>query len=164
MRVLVLLQCFQQSGDQIGRRNPERLEPYLKISVIRNPWSRFFSLHSYLIKARPRKDLDIPEDINDFASLLANESPEWMKTIRSLRPQIDFIECAENNLALLYYETLSADFEQLSHRINVAAPLPHQNKSNSQKADYRAFLAPKTVDFVTDKFIADVERFNYKFE
>lgn len=101
----------------------------LPIAFSRHPYDRFSSLHRYLLQRQRANYPEVPLDINDFAALVGRESHPWLDTIRSLKPQSDFIVGTPNNCFLGRFERLAESINELNAKLGVTLTLPHLNQS-----------------------------------
>jgi hypothetical protein len=60
------------------------------------------------------------------------------------------------------YENLAADFAVICQKLNIAASLPHLNRSHHR--DYRAYYSERARKLVETHYQADIELFGYTFE
>jgi hypothetical protein len=103
--------------------------------------------------------------VNDFAKLL-EQPPEWTKTIRSLRPQIDYVEGCDPWIGR--FETLSDDFARLKNLLSFEGELRHLNQSSLSHLPWpfrsqlrHAELDERSRQIVTSLYAEDIERFDY---
>lgn len=147
-------------------RDPNELQDFVWIAFVRNPWDRFLSLHRYLrLPHHRRKWPQIPADVNDFARLL-EQPPEWTKSIRSLRPQTDYIEGCDPWIGR--FETLTDDFAHLKNLLGFEGRLRHLNQSSLSYPlwpfrfrTHHQELDEQSRQILTSLYAEDIERFGY---
>jgi hypothetical protein len=131
---------------------------YLFFGFVRNPWSRFCSMHKY-VRAKKWGDR-IPADVNDFARMLGDLDP-WILKLASARPQSDFISAEVGFVGR--YENLAHDFAEVMQRFGLTSALPHINSSGSYQDDYRSKLMPASAEIIAKHYESDIREFGYSF-
>lgn len=134
------------------------------IAFIRNPYTRFMSVHAYLTELRPGLYPDLPRDINDFAAAFDAGEGAWVHKIRGLRPQSDFLAGTEDRADrfLGRFESIKDDIKRLEDFIGEPLmQLPHKKKSSVGKKDYRDVLSDKTLDILRKKYAVDFTGLDY---
>lgn len=132
----------------------------LPIAFARHPYDRFSSLHRYLLQKQRAKYPDVPLDINDFAALVGRESHPWIDTIRSLKPQSDFIVGAPDDFFLGRFERLAESIEELNAMLGVTLELPHLNQSDGVAQGSGLTADSKRIIFL--HYESDFSTFDYE--
>ncbi|MFW6219868.1 MAG: sulfotransferase family 2 domain-containing protein [bacterium] len=140
------------------------IKEYLKFSSIRNPWDKLLSWYFYHKKFEDIKNFDTFLDL----IYIKKEVPKSSKNqIKWYSPQIYFLKnksgvvCVDH---VIKFENFQNDFNDLCSKLKIKKiDLLHINKSKNSEIDYREFYNEKQRDFIGEKFIEDIEYFNYKF-
>ncbi|WP_112321442.1 sulfotransferase family 2 domain-containing protein [Oceanibium sediminis] len=160
------LQFLDAYAERTGRPVAE-LEGYRFVAFVRNPWDRFGSLHRFLLSPRMRKRYpEVPESLVDFARM-AVAPPAWMSSIRSLRPQCDYLEGITPWTGR--FETLDADFARLCELLGVSLSLPALKQTRKAAPARRFGILPRrdpmhsapVRDAVAQLYAEDIARFGY---
>lgn len=142
---------------------------YLRFSVIRNPWERFVSCwqnkrnaENFLRMTRGlfRPDMDFPSFLETAFSV-----PEEAAN-RHYQTQVGFIHHEGRLLVdrFLRFETLGADWESLRTEFDLP-PLPHYKRTGADASWKQVYAQyPGTRERVTERYAADIERFDYRFD
>lgn len=142
--------------------HPRVFDLYYKFAFVRNPWERLVSEYHYL---RERKVIDFP--FAHFASeafLRRTDLPGFI--VDHLRPQSDYIfdEQGRNLLDFVgRFEHLERDWAQVAGKLGLAPRLPHLNKKQGAKRDYREHYDAQTQQSVARYYAQDIEVFGYDF-
>lgn len=134
-------------------------EDYLWISFVRNPWDRFSSLHRYLLQGQKKKYQHVPQDLNTFVEVLMGPSPpEWSNTIRSLRPQSDYLPRLGSHF-IGRYENINEDFQRISNIFGQKLDLVHHNSTLPNSAS----MSSESINSIAKFYSTDIERFDYEY-
>lgn len=134
------------------------------VAFIRNPYTRFLSMHRFLIELHSHRYPDIPEDINEFARQFDQGRADWVQKIRGLIPQSHFlqgIEKAEQPAFIGRFETIADDIEKLSDWIGESLHVPHKKKSSAGSVDYKDIYTKKTMAILQKHYESDFKGFDY---
>ena len=141
-------------------------EGYFKFAFVRNPWDWQVSMYHFILSEPTHVKHGLVKSLGSFERYLdwviATPNP-FAKGATKL--QKEAIADADGNLLVDFvgrYETLAQDFAQLCQRLNIAARLPHINKSAHH--DYRAYYNDRTRQQVADYLADDISLFGYRFE
>lgn len=130
---------------------------YFSFCFVRDPWERFGSLHRFLV-LRHREKYDVPVDLNDFASALAEQRCR-LQPRHSTRPQVDF---ASGVSFIGRFERMEEDVAHVGQLIG--APhlrLKHKNSSGDQVC-YRDRMTARSEAIIAAFYKQDIERFGYR--
>lgn len=103
------------------------LDDYLVFAVVRDPIARFVSLHRYLLRTHRHVYPLVPESVNRFVDVVVDH-PGWLDSIRSLRPQHEFIGGAD--VLIGRFEDLHDGFDKFCSTLGVSLTLRHLNSSS----------------------------------
>ena len=138
-----------RSKYQARTGNPSStLDDYLVFAIVRNPIDRFVSLHRYLLKTHRHIYPLVPNSINRFVDLVADR-PGWTDSIRSLRPQNEYLDGA--NALIGRFENLDDGFCKLCSTLNVSLQLRHLNSSSDESGKFSLRSAAKTIKQLAGK-------------
>ena len=139
-----------------------RVQGWSFVCVVRNPYERILSLHRYLRKYKPRKDIKFPKDVNKFISDFIPNHPEGF-SLRSLKKQSSFIEGINSiNLKVLKTESLNQDWLKLLSNYNDQICLPRSNSTQSKNINIaRNILSDDSIKIVNKFYSDDFKRFGY---
>ena len=140
---------------------------------VRNPWDRLVSSYFFLKQGgHPKFRAEDTADFNEyfgehetFRDMLINWDDRYYNQIH-FRPQYQWI-CDSNDRLIPQY---IGRFENIQHDYNVICDklglprkkLPHAN--NSKHKHYTEYYDETTRQIVAEKYIKDIELFDYKFE
>jgi hypothetical protein len=130
-----------------------KVKNYFTFCFVRNPFERFGSAHRYLLNHEVGRRNNCPEDVNDFASLLA-AGKEWVLNLRSMTPQARYTEHVS---FVGRFENLEQDFSEICERLAIIAPLGHAN-SSGESTRYFDTLTSTTRSIIYRHFHEDFER------
>ncbi len=135
------------------------LADYFRFCFVRNPWSRFLSLHRFL-RAKYTKRWPVPETVDELAVLLG-DGVDWVSGLHSVRPQSDF---AAGTTFAGRYENLAGDMAIIGQRLGVSlGGLGEHNSTGSFREDYRTAMTDCTAEFLATRYAKDIARFGYSF-
>ena len=149
--------------DKLFRKKPDQ---YFTFGFVRNPWDRMASLHRYLIEKRPRPEIDTISTFKQFL-IEANEGCAWIRSLRTMRPQVDFFTCPDGQLKidfLGHYEHLAEDIKALADELNIPLKLTQKNASTNGENDYRVSYDDEMAEIVAKLFEEDCRHFGYHFD
>jgi hypothetical protein len=81
------------------------------------------------------------------------------------RYQLDWFVDPNGNVLLDFigrFETIDKDWETISQKLGIAAPLPRLN-ANPRDKHYSEYYSKETQKMVADRFAVDIEYFGYQF-
>lgn len=139
----------------------EKIREYFVFTVVRDPFSRFFSAFNYLQAGgnQSREDRLFAKhwikglSIDDFI-----ESSFTEKSVRTspfFCPQVSFLKDLDGRLAdiwFLRFETLQNDFAELAPKLNVSPELPRLNISRARHADISTLNLHVLRDFYREDY------------
>ncbi|MEM1304170.1 MAG: sulfotransferase family 2 domain-containing protein [Planctomycetota bacterium] len=131
-----------------------------KFAFVRNPWDLLVSRYHYLLRQPRHRQHARVKRMTGFG-----EYARW-HAARTNETQLRRI--ADRNGRLLVdfvgrFESLHDDFAEVQRRIGLQpAAIPHENQS--ARNDYRTYYDDATAEFVAERWRADVERFDYRFD
>ncbi|MEM6818390.1 MAG: sulfotransferase family 2 domain-containing protein [Pseudomonadota bacterium] len=149
----------------------ETFNRYFKFAFVRNPWDRLYSAYSYLRgggwdeydQAWAEEHLSRFNSFEEF--VLTAFSSKWLEKHLHFKTQIDFI--GDRHQApmidhLMYFETLTTDFNDLAQKLALEARLEHRNPS--ARAGYREVYTPEMMAVVERVYQDDIRTFGYGFD
>jgi chondroitin 4-sulfotransferase 11 len=143
---------------------PDVWSAYFKFAFVRNPWDRLVSWY-YMCVQTPTA--------NPFARYIKDNAPTFddflKKTTtgiaeRTTRNQLDYVTNDAGDIIVDFvgrYEDLQLDFSRVRKRLDLAAELPHVNRSAHEH--YRKYYTDETRDIVSRRFEKDIQHFGYLF-
>lgn len=139
----------------LNRQDAKTLTP---IAFVRDPVTRFLSLHRYLRRTQSSDESWVNADVDEWVSVVAANEKSYLGNIRGLRPQSDFIAGFGSDGFIGRFENLTADFDVLAKRYNLPVTLPHLNASPKQG---QSTLSKTSLRTLRDLYAADFENFGY---
>ena len=145
--------------DQAHQIYAEHWEQYLKIAIVRNPWDWMVSLyHSHNYTRSAARGVSWREYVKH--PRLAPHEQDTVIQSDIIGNDIDLV---------LRFENLEQDFNHLCSRIGIVAPeLPNYSarsgRAGDNKQHYSHYYDAELRDVIANRHIADICRFNYKFE
>lgn len=133
-------------------------DTFYKFAFVRNPWDWQVSLYHYMLKNKSHwqhRLISAMKSFNEYIVWRVNEDKVLQK---------DFVTDSEGTMIVDFvgrYENLSNDFLQVCKVLNIAASLPHINKSSHM--NYRSYYSAETRNLVEENFSEDIELFGYTF-
>ncbi len=143
-----------------GRR-ASKIDDYLFFAFVRNPWTRFASLHRYLLEKHRNKYPLVSPDLNTFVSDI-RKRPDWATGIKSLWRQTLFIRGCDAWIGR--YETLQESYGLLQDRLGVSLKLKHLNHSSNYGRDHRLLYTKESIDTIAEMYHDDIVHFGYTYE
>jgi len=132
----------------------ERLDPFYKFAVVRNPWDRLVSLYFSPHKGRVDWDRD------RFLGLLDEAWARPLGHFVSLDPRRPI--GADLNF-VLRFERLEADFAETCSVLGIApAPLPRRNAST--RRHYTEYYDGELREIVAERYQEEIAELGYTFE
>ena len=131
---------------------------FFKFAFVRNPWDLQVSLYSFMLQNKRHRQHELIKSMANFDEYL-----DWRVT-KDMNLQSDFIVNSNGNVIVDFvgkFENLRSDFSHISETIGIKAKLSHLNKSRHK--DYRRYYTQRTIDLVNDKFLNDIDLFDYSF-
>ncbi|MBL8795122.1 MAG: sulfotransferase family 2 domain-containing protein [Planctomycetia bacterium] len=132
---------------------------YFKFAFVRNPWDWQVSLYHFMRRSPLHPQHALVCAMQDFDEYLA-----W-RVQHEVRLQKDFLTDGNGRVLVDHvgrFETIGQDFDHICKMLNLAAPLPHENKTDH--ADFRAHYNERTRALVAESFREDIEMFGYSFD
>lgn len=121
---------------------------FFSFAFVRNPWDRMVSAWSHWTEQK------IP-----FVSYLENNG---IGPAHFRYPQTTYLLGKDGEFLVNYvgrFESFQTDLVAL---LGSAVSVTHANMSSH--APYQTYYSPRLIQMVADRFITDIERFNYTFE
>lgn len=153
--------------DEFGHQDPDLVETYLSVAVVRNPYDRFISACWQI-----RRDHESSANL-DINEIILQEHPSQFDNCNEVfSPQYRYITLGSKILVdyVLRYETLQQDWEEFldknsKHFVFPINPtLPFSNKSLERKS-WQEELKNITKDnfkLINEIYSRDFKLFNYK--
>ena len=143
---------------------------YFTFSVVRHPCDRMASFYTYL---KYMKSLNRPA-IEKWAAIKAlNKSSNFSEFLVNVStsggigvvPQFDFLLNKQKSKIDLDYvgkfENLASDWQYICHQLKINIPLPHANKSRTQKQKWEDYYSDDDLEFMAQRYKVDFDMFNY---
>lgn len=167
---------FLTNWPERSSRPLQDIDEFRVLAVIRNPWDRFLSLHRYLLEKHRETYPDVPTSVNDFSHQLVCR-PDWIENIRSIKPQVRFLDGLRQEPVLCRFEYVQNDLSNALARLGAELPpLAHLNSSGSRsknlkslfrlrspKLSYRQALSPQAAEIIAKTYSEDIKRFQFNF-
>lgn len=114
--------------------------------VVRNPYDRIVSMWGHLQRVGYTK--------SPFRKFVMKEAKydDYMKPMSAWFDHIDHV---------IKFENLRKDFQLVQDKIGVKSKLIHKNKSAHKP--YTEYYDDELIEFVSEKFKEDLQRFDYKY-
>jgi sulfotransferase famil protein len=137
---------------------PEAWESYFKFAFVRNPFDRFVSYCSFMMREGDAFERDPKAVMRHF---LAKPPHDHIL----FHPQHSFVTDASGKLLTDYVgrvEEMQKSYDEVSARIGIpTAPLDKVNAS--KRRDYRDYFDEPLIDGVAKLYARDLELFDYEF-
>jgi hypothetical protein len=134
-------------------------EEYKKISMVRNPYDRFFSEYKYTFSWHKLSFCDYVQYVKNLSKL-----ERIYEFDGHLETQYSFVKNEDENLkdieTLYRYENLNNVVLDL-FKLSNGKILPHKNKSK-EMSHYLMHYTRESEEFVYTTYIQDFEKFNYE--
>lgn len=151
--------CPQLIKEKIGTK---LFNEYYKFGFVRNPWSRTVSLYLRKEGIQMRDKMTFEEFVNWF-----NYSSDTCVHPTQKKNQLDWFLDEQGEVAVDFigkFENLENDWKIISEKINATDVLPHANLNTISKGKhYSEYYTDKTKEIIRNKFIVDIEKFEYDF-
>lgn len=139
------------------------IEDYKIIAFVRNPKTRFESLHRYLLEYHREKYPLVPENINNFVDQFSDGSFEYIGKIRSLKTQYSFIEgVPEERLFVGRFENIEDDWNKLCRIFKLESKLGNHNRTLSPVSRPKYEISDQSISKIREIFSVDFEKFYYE--
>lgn len=136
----------------------ETFTGYFKFAFVRNPFDRFVSYSSFMMRDNGAFDRD-PKGVMRY--LLANPPHQHIL----FQPQHQFVTGADGAVIadeVGRVEEMQASYDRFAARIGI--PSHQLEKANSsRRGDYRAYYDQPLIDGVAKLYARDIELFGYEF-
>ena len=144
----------------------EVFNSYYKFAFVRNPWDLLVSMYHFILRepqAARHGEVKALANFSEFVEWVTITPDPYPRGI--LKLQKDMISDSAGNLVMDYvgyYESLNTDFGYITKSLNIAATLPHLNKSVHE--DYRGYYNEHTRELIGKHFEPDIKLFGYTFD
>lgn len=131
----------------------------VKFCVVRNPWDRFFSHYRYQFRTRRLKEKHPNQDFLSWGKFILKRDK-----LRNFRPQTDWLEVGGSYIhpdLVLRFEELPASFSKIEDLTGKSYRWSHLLKGDH--VDYRSEYDEELAGLVHNRYIKDINRFNYTF-
>ncbi len=151
---------------EVRKELGETFDRFYKFAFVRNPWDWQVSMYHFLLQEKTNPRYALIRAMSGFEEYL-----EWVITARNPYPkgatrlQSEMITDENGQIMVDFvgrYEQLPDDFAQVCRHLQIAAALPHLNRSHHR--DYRDYYNERTRSLVETHFAADIELFGYTFD
>lgn len=134
---------------------------YYKFGFVRNPWDRVVSLYHRQegLQLRDRMTFEEFVDWIKYSSSTCNHPVPHTN-------QLDWFVDPHGNLMVDFigkFENLSSDWDLISSKLGIEERIPHVNKNPEKAKHYTEFYDRNTREIIREKFIIDIEYFDYHF-
>jgi len=134
-------------------------------AFVRNPWDRVVSHYHYRVETN---QTGLGTQTTSFTEWVFRaygaRDPIYCDHARFFMPQSNWIVDDKGQLLVDFvgrFETIEKDFGVVCERLGRTATLPHIKKSKHDH--YRSYYNDATKQIVEKRFLADIERFGYRF-
>lgn len=134
---------------------------YFKFGFVRNPWDRVVSLYRRKEGIQKSKEMSFEQ----FVRWIENSSDTCIHP-SCHKYQLDWFKNGDGQVGVDYigkFENLNNDWAFISSIIEATSILPYKNTNLGCSRHYTEFYTAETRDTIGEKFIVDVEYFNYSF-
>lgn len=141
----------------------KKFDNYFKFGFVRNPWCRMVSFYHYLKKTEVKPEIKQITSFEHFITEMGQQK-EWIIKLYSMQPQLNFLIDNDGKVIADFvgrYERLEEDFNKVCFRLKLKLRLPHLNASSH--CAYQEYYNEKTKNLVKQKFLKDIEYFDYTF-
>lgn len=132
------------------------------LAVVRNPYDRLDSIHSFYSQQRD----DIATDVS-FPDFVLTFEERYLRTREQFTSCFDFVEIRGRVVAtdILRFESLTRDFERFSTKYGIDATLGSMNKNPlKQERDKAKVYTPAMRTVVERVFRKDLDLWDYSYE
>ena len=160
-----MLERLQMHGNAATKEAKyiEELKDYFKFSFVRNPWDRWLSWYSFLVKANKKTNDIRLEEFEHFLeeTLVEKKGIDAYFHIN----QIDFLKNQAGHIIVDHigrFEQFEIELQSIFSKLDLPLKeIPLINESF--KKDYRLFYTPKSKALVEEYCAEDIRYFDYRF-
>lgn len=141
----------------------QQLREAWKFAVVRNPFTRALSTSRHFCG----RELDVVEFESFLQTWLKSDGSEYdHNVIAHKRSQFEFVSyqgAIGDDIELIRFESLEAEFNSLVASWGMEFNLPHVGRLSESSNSYRNRYSKRARAIVEDVFACDLEAFDYKF-
>lgn len=151
---------------EINNKFRKKIKKYFVFAVVRNPFDRFVSLYTYLLKTNHKKQSSTEEykklnkeikQFKNFNEFVLKFSKFKYKNLKAFKTQHSFIENKTNAInKIIYFEKLDQEFEPIRKKYNLKK-IPRINISQKKYSDWRDYYNLKSAKIVYLKYKKDFD-------
>ena len=139
-----------------------------KFTVVRNSWSRFYSVFGYLQKAkRIPENMHFSDFLQETYKIFSNKESDLNVFPKILIPQVSFLKkpngSIDNSIKVLRFENRIEELKRYFKEFDIEFNSSEKLMSSDLTDNYRNIYKDFEIDLVSKMYSEDIARFNYKF-
>lgn len=152
--------------DEVKSVIPVNPSNYFSFGVVRNPWDRFVSMYSFMIKEHLWKLFNLPcaPSFKEFCEIVEEKWDNQDKYFFPTQEQNLWLTGAFEVQKVLRFENLRSEFADMLEEIgaiHISKDIPHLNSSEHEK--YQNYFDNYSKKLVEKIYQKDIELFKYEF-
>lgn len=163
-----IIRCKQHEylwQQKLNHYTDEDVENMFKFSIVRNPWDRLVSAHTYFVKVVSH-EVQVPKNFEIFVKkkLISLDESDLMYPHYSQKLEahigFQYIRASVSDIAVKM-ENLENEFPKILEKAQIEGIFPHKNKT--LHSNYRKNYTNDLKNLVGDFYKKDIELLGYEF-
>tara|TARA_Y200000002_G_C22498659_1_gene586180 strand:+ start:123 stop:794 length:672 start_codon:yes stop_codon:yes gene_type:complete len=139
-----------------------------KFTIVRNSWSRFYSIYGYLQKAKViEEDLKFPKFIEQAYETFSNKKSKLKLWPKIIYPAVSFLKrpdgSIDDSIKIINFENREKELKEYFGEFNIEFKSDKKIMSSDLKKNYREAYDNLSKDLVSKMFSEDIARFDHEF-
>lgn len=164
-----------QEYEPLFRARADRIDDYLLMTVIRNPWAWHVSWFNYVRKDAGGKKSGLKIEHEQLKDMNFQQYLEWLDNKDAPRSPQGYFDkqlsdwiCDDSGTLkadiILRQESLYADIVDLVTKLNLAVTPIHRGVNVSTRDDYRSYYSDDGIEQIAKRHHRDISLFQYDFD
>ena len=139
-----------------------------KFTVVRNSWSRFYSVFGYLhTKKKIPSNLTFSDFILKAFKIFSNKDSKFDFSPKILIPQVSFLKkpdgLIDNSIKIIKFENRTEDLSRYFNEFDIKFNSSEKLMASNLKNDYRNVYTDFEADLVAKMYAEDIAKFDFRF-